>query len=253
MAFSNKFVVSLISSLMAIAMVSSTVVCAKYFKQNAVDIQSEKIILPNLEIKNDQTGIPDKALYNAVVFAIGDKKLPLINSEVLAVKSLNLQNQSISDINGIDKFINLQELNLDQNKLKNISEIKKLTNLKALSLSENPLKKEDLIKNVPTNFSENDAWVSQQIPIKSEIDKTDQTPLPPTNVEVKPADKNPDEKPVLPNSPTKPIIKDEPNYINPLTTDMTTSVLPTILIIFSFVLRIISSVMSTKKSKKIAI
>lgn len=244
---------------MVVAMIGSTVIYANYIKKDVQRKATNEIILPNLKIKNDQTGIPDNSLYKAIVFEIGDKKEPLINSEILSVKALNLQNKNICDITGIEKFINLQELNLGQNKIKdvknisvlgklqtltldqnaidNLDGIENLKDLKALSLSENPLTKEEVFKKTPKSFSQNAAWLSQQNLLENEQPKQE-TP----EIQIPPAI-TPEKEPIM-EIPKPPL-----NYNNPQTFDTTNIILPIVLCAVAIAIIVLVIILRKKSNK----
>lgn len=59
------------------------------------------------------------------------------NEEIEAVTKLKLDEKNISDLSGIDKFINLIDLNLRKNNISNFSLVNKLTKLQTLVIGDN--------------------------------------------------------------------------------------------------------------------
>ncbi len=91
-------------------------------------------------IGNDASGIPDKALYDAVLKA-GDSNNDgvLTKEEAEKITYLNVQASNVIDITGIQYMKNLDSLILLNNKIKDISALKQLTNLKNLNLNINQI------------------------------------------------------------------------------------------------------------------
>ena len=123
--------------------------------------------------------IQDTNMYNAIRDAISNKlqsfnngtqKLTIQWGNLKTINELQLSNKSISNVNGIDKFINLEVLNLSNNQIIDIESISNLTNLSTLNLSNNNIKDimyiEDL---VIRNLNINNQSIAEQV-----IDNTKQ-------------------------------------------------------------------------------
>lgn len=93
----------------------------------------------NVTIPNDETGIPDTALYNAVLSAAdsnGDSILTLKEAE--KITSLSANGFGISNLQGLSVCKNLVSLDLQNNQISDIRPIKDL-NLESLLLDGNPV------------------------------------------------------------------------------------------------------------------
>ena len=58
-----------------------------------------------------------------------NNKIKIIENLPITIKKLDLSNNCISDLNGIEKLLNIEWINLENNNIKNISTLFKLTNL----------------------------------------------------------------------------------------------------------------------------
>lgn len=93
-----------------------------------------------LVILNDETGIPDKALYDAVLqVADKNKDGKLTVSEAEAVTFLSADQKEIKDITGIGYLKKLTYLSLNNNEISDVSALKDCTNLEHLYLMENSI------------------------------------------------------------------------------------------------------------------
>lgn len=87
-------------------------------------------------IKCDEQGIPDPALYAAVLNA-GDSNKDgiLTKAEAEGIESLYANDDEIANLQGIEKLINLTNLSLSSKNITDLKEIENLTKLTSLSLS----------------------------------------------------------------------------------------------------------------------
>lgn len=69
-------------------------------------------------------------------------------SDVKGITSLDLTNQNIADISGLENFIHLKSLNLSYNQIKNLSPIVRLDELENLNLSHNNIEDISYISNL---------------------------------------------------------------------------------------------------------
>ncbi|AKA70287.1 cell wall-binding repeat-containing protein [Clostridium scatologenes] len=69
-------------------------------------------------------------------------------SDVKGITSLDLTNQNIADISGLENFIHLKSLNLSYNQIKNLSPIVRLDELENLNLSHNNIEDVSYISNL---------------------------------------------------------------------------------------------------------
>lgn len=89
-------------------------------------------------ILNDETGIPDENLYNAILNAADSNKDGVLTiSEAEALEKLNAENNNITDLTGIAYCKMLQEIDLSDNSIEDVTPLASLTNLKKLDLSNN--------------------------------------------------------------------------------------------------------------------
>ena len=88
----------------------------------------------------------DFYMYNAVLNLIHDKvtntneenlTITISKDNLLGITSLDLEDELITDITGIEKFTNLHELNLSNNKIEDMSLLARLKNLTKLDVSHN--------------------------------------------------------------------------------------------------------------------
>lgn len=143
-------------------MLAISLVVTGLFSVNIVSAKSQ--IIPN-----DKTGIPDKTLYQAILFEFGKKSDQKIteddleevhsiggyfiekneNKKVKNLKGLekfeNLYNLEIpingqASLKGIDKIPNLEQLTIKNGKLKNINKLKKLSKLESFTMQNVKLK-----------------------------------------------------------------------------------------------------------------
>ena len=97
-------------------------------------------------IKNDETGIPDENLYDALLFWDTNEDGLLSFDEAENVTILTAQQRGITNLQGIEYCTNLKTLNLNINEIKNIESLKNLTNLTELYLSDNQIENIDSLE-----------------------------------------------------------------------------------------------------------
>ena len=110
------------------------------FKFELLSEEPETPEQPNedVEIPNDKTGIPDKALYNGILKeADTNKDGKLTVKEAEAVEGLSLSKLGISDLTGLSYCKNIATLYLDDNNISNISELSKIESIYDCDLSGN--------------------------------------------------------------------------------------------------------------------
>jgi len=93
-------------------------------------------ITANFE-EGDGVVFPDSNLEAAIREAIGKPTGPIYESDLQGLTSLSATHQSISDLTGLEYFINLTWLNLAHNRISDISPLTHLTSLAWLALSHN--------------------------------------------------------------------------------------------------------------------
>ncbi len=104
-------------------------------------------------IKNDQSGIPDKYLYQAILQELGKKPNKTFTKEEAAqIESLgadsNHDAKDIKTLKGIEHLTSLKSLYLCGHKITSLSEIGKLTQLKSLDISTNQISDLSPIRNL---------------------------------------------------------------------------------------------------------
>src|SRR5690606_20377696 len=104
-------------------------------------VQARSIHIPDANFKNVLL-TPDQ--YGFVVDANGDGEISI--AEAAAVMILDLNNQNITDLTGIEAFVNLQGLFCDGNQLTTVN-LTQNTNLSVLWINSNPLTYLDLSNN----------------------------------------------------------------------------------------------------------
>jgi peptidoglycan/xylan/chitin deacetylase (PgdA/CDA1 family) len=72
-------------------------------------------------------------------------------SELSQIRELDLSNQNISNLNGLQYFLNLEKLNLRNNEMTDVRLLGKLQKLKTVDISGNPIRKEGLLTNMVYN------------------------------------------------------------------------------------------------------
>lgn len=101
-------------------------------------------------IPNDNSGIPDKVLYQTILRKLGKNK-SFTESDVVKIKRLNVSNydkKKVETLEGIGKLKNLVILDVSHNNLKSLSGIENLSKLKILYANNNKLKNIDSVKNL---------------------------------------------------------------------------------------------------------
>lgn len=78
-------------------------------------------------------------------------------SELSLIKELDISNKNISNLDGIQYFLNLEKLNLSNNNISDVRLLEKLTNLKEWDISNNPIKKQGTTQSLYTNFAQSNA------------------------------------------------------------------------------------------------
>ena len=114
-------------------------------------------------IENNNSGIPDKKLYKAILKELGKKKnqkftkqeaesiksLAIYSGKVKSLKgikylkelkNLDLEGAGLKNLKGIQDLKKLEKLNISHNYIKNLKPLKKLKNLKDLNASWNEIK-----------------------------------------------------------------------------------------------------------------
>lgn len=144
--------VLLLSVIMAGSMMSPVMVMAESpdaeVGENVTAEATQKQVEPDLTdvqqynaediVKNDETGIPDKALYDILLQQAGGDDGVLTKEELQSVQYLSgLSNAGISNISGIELCENLTDLSLDHNNISDISPIKNMKNLVSIDLTAN--------------------------------------------------------------------------------------------------------------------
>jgi len=105
-------------------------------------------------IHNNETGIPDKGLYKAILRELGkNKNGKFTKDEAAGIIKLNASNHdnkyiNIKTIKGIENLTGLTQLYIDGNELTRLTGIENLTNLTCLSVSYNKLKNLYEIRNL---------------------------------------------------------------------------------------------------------
>lgn len=67
-------------------------------------------------------------------------------SELIPIKELDLSNQNISNLDGIQYFLNLEKLNISHNHITDLRLLEKLPKLKSVDINHNPIKREINLK-----------------------------------------------------------------------------------------------------------
>lgn len=88
-------------------------------------------------VKNDETGVPDKALYETLVSIVGGDERNLTKDKLADITTLNAQNRAISNLKGIEYCTNLNWLILSNNQISDISPLAGLVNVESLWLGNN--------------------------------------------------------------------------------------------------------------------
>lgn len=107
-------------------------------------------------IANDASGILDINLYNAIMNKYdADGNGVLTKAEAKKVSALVLDNQQISNITGLQHFVNIKELSLSGNEISDIAVLASLSGLKEINLQDNMIANISSISGL-TNLSELD-------------------------------------------------------------------------------------------------
>lgn len=117
----------------------------KVSPDNASDGSSDGTIPSSEIIANNETGIPDKKLYDTVLAQCdSNKDGVLTKAEAAEAKTLDCNGRGINNLQGIQLFSNLTGLDLGGNSISDISPVSSLTNLTNLSLVYNEIKISDI-------------------------------------------------------------------------------------------------------------
>ncbi|NLD48800.1 MAG: hypothetical protein GX660_16675, partial [Clostridiaceae bacterium] len=113
-----------------------------FIKGNNISDLSQTAAIYNSLKQRDyelKPGFTDKNLESAVRLAIGKNTGDLSISDLSKVTELNADGKGISDLQGIQYLVNMEELELSNNNIKIIDPLKSLIGLKKLSLAYNSL------------------------------------------------------------------------------------------------------------------
>lgn len=143
---------NLLKSICAVIL-SLSLVLIGLFPVNVVSAKSQ--IIPN-----DETGIPDKNLYQAILYEL-DKKSDkqFTKKEVASLYSVgfyfggNNKNKKIKTLKGIENLVNLRKLEIPVNALKSLKGVEKLANLQELRIWKGNLQNLNELKNL-SNLTE---------------------------------------------------------------------------------------------------
>lgn len=129
----------LLKSICAVAL-SLVLAVIGLFPTNVVSAKSQ--IIPN-----DKTGIPDKTLYQAILFELGKKSDKKITEddleEVYSIGDYFIEdnrNKKVKNLKGLEKFKNLYSLEIPVNGLTSLKGIDKIPNLEYLTIRNGKLK-----------------------------------------------------------------------------------------------------------------
>ncbi|WP_047832070.1 leucine-rich repeat domain-containing protein [Robinsoniella sp. RHS] len=102
-------------------------------------------------IPNDESGIPDKVLYQTILREVGKNK-SFTEKDAEKIKQLDASKDKIKNkiktLKGIGKLKNLTKLDVSSNNIKSLSGIENLFNLTSLYADHNQIKNIDPIKNL---------------------------------------------------------------------------------------------------------
>lgn len=105
-------------------------------------------------IKNDETGIPDKALYQAILEMLDKEADEMFTKEeaeeieLLQARMARGGKDSVASLKGIGYLSNLRKLDLEGNSLKSLDGIEELTKLEALTVDSGLLKSLQGVENM---------------------------------------------------------------------------------------------------------
>lgn len=152
-----KFKIKILKKICA-ATLSLALVVVGLFPVNIVTAKSQ--IIPN-----DETGIPDKYLYQEILYELdkksdgkftkeeaarvyrldinyaGKKKVKTLKGieNLVNLLSLEIHDNSLTSLKGVEGLVNLQTLKIGKGNLKNLNEVKDLPKLKELSVEGNKI------------------------------------------------------------------------------------------------------------------
>ena len=144
---------------------------ADAIKEALDDLVKEKVFDELFRMKKNYRGdgavnIPDCKLRNVIAGNLG-KQLgdPITRRDMTKLKEIDLDNQNISDLTGLEFAVNL---NLDNNSITDLSPLSGLTNLISLSLNNNAIEDISPLKNLTKleNLRLNNNSISDLSPLK---------------------------------------------------------------------------------------
>lgn len=104
-------------------------------------------------IRNDETGIPDKQLYQAILENLGkDKNRAFTKREAESIEWLqaNINKNGVATLKGIGYLRNLKQLDMEGNGLTTLAGVEELSNLESLRVDSGRLKTLEGIETMPS-------------------------------------------------------------------------------------------------------
>ncbi|AFQ45904.1 cell wall-binding repeat-containing protein [Desulfosporosinus meridiei] len=140
-----------------------------YSFQGTIEGLTQKITL-TLKVSEDaKITFTDSELHSAVRRKLHKSSSESIyKSDVLDITSLNFRNDDITDLTGLEYFVNLKTLDVGNNQLTKIAALGKLKNLRTLKLNDNGLKDVSALKTLTslTYLDISDNYITNFTPLK---------------------------------------------------------------------------------------
>ena len=122
-------------------------------------------------IRNDETGIPDKNLYKAILRELGRSSGTFTKKEAASLHGLTVDHCGITDLAGLEYLTELEVLWVHNNKLKGLPDLTGLVKLDAefTYFLYNKIPAKELKEKLPAQLVGNKAWLKDQTVLQNVV------------------------------------------------------------------------------------
>ncbi|MCO5385756.1 MAG: Ig-like domain-containing protein [Desulfosporosinus sp.] len=146
-----------------------------YTFQGTVDGLTQKVSLALKVSEDAKITFTDPELHDAIRRKLHKSSSESIyKSDVIDISTLNISDNDITNLIGLEYFVNLKTLDVGNNVLTNITALTKLTKLKTLKLNDNGLKDINALKSLTslTYLDLSDNYITNFTPLKGLVNLT---------------------------------------------------------------------------------